>query len=275
MPFIDAPDGTRLAYRRIGGGPPVVVVPGGPMQASSYLDDLVAVTPHVSYAMLDLRGTGDSAVPDDVGSYRCDRQVEDVEALREHLGLERVGLLAHSAGAAVALLHAARHPGHVERLVLVCPSPRVVGLEITDADRREVAEQRRAEPWFADAYAAFERIWAGAASDDDWTAITPFVHGRWDDAARARVARETLLRNETAADEYYTEVPDPAATRAALAGLEVPVVVVAGEHDVALPPRCAAEYAGLFRDATLVVVPGAGHVPWADDPAAFAQALDG
>src|SRR3712207_8473876 len=58
--------------------------------------------------------------------------------------------------------------------------------EVTDADRREVAEQRRDEPWFAAAYAAFERIWSGGATDADWTAITPFLHGRWDDAARDR-----------------------------------------------------------------------------------------
>lgn len=49
--------------------------------------------------LLDLRGTGDSAVPDDPATYRCDRQAADVEALRAHLGLERVDLLAHSAAA--------------------------------------------------------------------------------------------------------------------------------------------------------------------------------
>lgn len=59
---------------------------------------------------LDLRGTGDSGVPEDPSTYRCDHLVDDVEALREHLGLDRIDVLAHSAGADLALLYAARHP---------------------------------------------------------------------------------------------------------------------------------------------------------------------
>ena len=41
------------------------------------------------------------------------------------------------------MLYAARYPEHISRLVLVNPSPRVVGLEITYSDRRELAELRR------------------------------------------------------------------------------------------------------------------------------------
>src|SRR3712207_5352860 len=149
------------------------------MLPAEYLGDLGGLDAHRSLVLLDLRGTGHSAVPADPASQRCDRQVPDVEALRAHLGSERLDLLAHSAGAALALLHAARHPDRLASLTLVTPSPRVVGLEVTDADRREVAELRRGEPWFAAAFAALERIWSGAATDADWTAITPFTHGRW------------------------------------------------------------------------------------------------
>src|SRR3712207_9151337 len=90
--------------------------------------------------------------------------------------------------------------------------------EVTAPDRREVAEQRRDEPWFAAAYAAFERIWSGEATDADWTAITPFLHGRWDDAARASAARADAQRDADAAARYYDEgAPDPSVVRAALA----------------------------------------------------------
>jgi len=51
--------------------------------------------------------------------------------------------------------------------------------------------------------------------------------------------------------------------------------VVAGEYDVALPPKCAAEYADLFRQAELAVQPGGGHFPWLDDPEWFVQTLAG
>ncbi len=266
--------GSRLAHHRAGEGPPLVCLPGGPMQASAYLDDLGGLTAHRSLVRLDLRGTGDSAVPADPATYRCDRQVADVEALRAHLGLERLDLLAHSAGAALALLYAARHPDRVASLTLVTPSPRVVGLEVTDADRRELAERRRGEPWFPTAYAAFERIWSGEATDADWTAITPFVHGRWDDAARASVDRADAQRDADAAARYHGDgTPDPAAVRAALAELRVPVLLVAGEYDVALPPSRAAEYADLLPGGRLVVQPGAGHHPWQDDAGTFVRAV--
>ena len=152
------------------------------------------------------------------------------------------------------------------RWALLNPSPRVVGLDVTDADRREVAERRRGEAWFPEAFAAFERIWAGAPGPADWDAIAPFTYGRWDDAARADVARQGDERNDAAAAAYYAGF-DPAPARAAVADLRAGVLLVAGGHDVALPPRRAAEYAGLFPHAEVAVLPGGGHSPWLDDPA--------
>ena len=250
-----------------------LAVPCGPRP---YLDDLGGLSAHRSLVLLDLRGTGASAVPADPASYRCDRLVDDVEALRVHLGLDRIDLLGHSAGAALALLYAARHLDRVGRLALINPSPRAVGLEITDLDRRQVAELRRGEFWFPDAFAALERIWSGDATAADWTAIAPFTYGRWDAATQAHLAQEASQKNGDAAAVYYsTGALDPEATRTSLARLRAPVLLVAGEYDVALPPKCAAAYAGLFRQAELVVQPGGGHYPWLDDPEWFARTLAG
>jgi pimeloyl-ACP methyl ester carboxylesterase len=244
------------------------------MQAAAYLGDLGGLSAHRALVLLDLRGTGNSAVPADTATYRCDRQVDDVEALRAHLGLDRLDLLAHSAGAALALLYAARHLDRVASLTLITPSPRVVGLEVEDADRRQVAELRRDEPWFPTAYAAFERIWSGSATEADWTAITPFTYGRFDDAARGADSRAQAQRNAEAAARYYADgAIDPDSVRTALAGLQAPVLLVAGEYDVALPPACAADYAGLFPSAELAVQPRAGHFPWLDDGQWFSKTL--
>jgi pimeloyl-ACP methyl ester carboxylesterase len=276
MPAFDTDDGTRLVYHRAGEGGPLVCLPGGPMQAPAYLGDLGGLSAHRGLVLLDLRGTGDSARPPDPASYRCDRQVGDVEALRAHLGLEQIDLLAHSAGASLALLYAARHPGRVGRLALVTPSPLPVGLEVADSDRREVAELRRGEPWFQAAFAAFERIWSGRATGADWAAIAPFTYGRWDAASQAHLARGEELRNADAAAVYYSAgALDPPSTRSALAGLAAAVLLLAGEYDAALPPRCAAEYARLFPRATLAVQPGGGHYPWLDDPRWFVRTLAG
>jgi pimeloyl-ACP methyl ester carboxylesterase len=276
MATFEGADGTRLAYHQAGEGRPLICVPGGPMQASAYLGDLGGLSAHRRLVLVDLRGTGESAIPADPASYRCDRQVDDVEALRVHLGLDRIDLLAHSAGAALALLYAARHPDRVGRLALINPSPRAVGLEVSDLDRRQVAELRRGEAWFPDAFAALERIWSGEATAADWTAIAPFTYGRWDAVAQAHLAREASQTNADAAAVYYSAgALDPEATTATLARLRSPVLVVAGEYDVALPPKCAAEYAGLFGQAELAVQPGGGHYPWLDDPEWLAQTLVG
>ena len=276
MTTFDSADGTRLAYVRVGDGSPIVCLPGGPMQAADYLGDLGGLAAQRALVRLDLRGTGGSAVPADPASYRCDRQVADVEALRVHLGLDRLELLAHSAGASLALLYAARYPERVGRLALITPSPAAVGLDIADEDRRHVAELRRGEPWFPEAFAAFERIWAGRPSAEDWAGITPFIHGRWDAERRDIVAREACLRNDDAAAVYYSDGAfDCDAVRSALGRLEAPALLVAGEYDVSLPAGRAAEYADLFPSAELAVQPRGGHNPWLDDPEWFRTTMAG
>lgn len=274
MPTFTAPDGTTLAYHVTGDGPPLVCLPGGPMQDSVYLGDLGGLTAHRTLIRLDLRGTGRSAVPRDTASYRCDRQVDDVEALREELGLERLDLVGHSAGANLAVLYTARHPDRVGRLALVAPSVFAVGLDITAEDRLETARLRRGEPWFAPAYASLEAITAGRATPADWDAVAPFWFGRWDDEARAFRAAEEQQRNNEAAARYASDgafAPD--ATRTALAAFSSPVLVLAGEYDVAAPARVMKEYAGLFPRGKVVVHSGAGHFPWLDDPRPFVAAL--
>jgi pimeloyl-ACP methyl ester carboxylesterase len=67
----------------------------------------------------------------------------------------------------------------------------------------------------------------------------------------------------------------PQATRAALAALSSPVLVLAGEADANTVPLIAAEFAGLIPGATLVVQPGAGHYPWLDDGGWFTAAVAG
>jgi pimeloyl-ACP methyl ester carboxylesterase len=267
-----ADDGTLLAYHRIatGTGDPIVALPGGPMQSGAYLKDLTGAGPLI---VLDPRGTGGSAVPADPATYRVDRQVADVEALRRHLGLDRIDVLGHSAGGSLAVLYAAAHPERIGRLLLITPSVAAVGVEIADADRRELAEMRSGEPWFPAAWAAFEKVWAGTAGPAEWAAIAPFQYGRWDPAT---YERDRSGRNDEAGAAYYAEGSlDPAAARAALKHLDAPVTLIAGQYDVGLPPKNAAEYAALFPRGKLVVIPGGGHYPWRDDPDAFEAAVTG
>lgn len=265
-----AQDGTKLAYHVVGKGARAVCLPGGPMQDSRYLGNLGGLSERLQLIMFDYRGTGRSESPTDAVSYRCDRLVDDVEALREHLGADRIDLLAHSAGANLAALYAARYPERIGKLALITPSTRAVGITATSEMRREIVRLRMAEPWFAGASTAFEAIQAGQATDADWEAMTPLTYGRWDAAARAHQASGDKQRDEEAAAVFGAEGAfDPTVTRAALATIGAQVLLLAGELDVAAPPSVVAEFAGLFPNATLVIQPGGGHCPWLDDPAWF------
>ncbi|AGS67775.1 hydrolase [Streptomyces collinus Tu 365] len=272
MPTFSAPDGTRLAYHLRGTGETLAVLPGGPMRASEYLGELGGLAAHRRLALLDLRGTGDSAVPADPATYRCDRQVDDVEAWRVHLGLERMDLLAHSAGGCLATLYAARHPERVRRLVLVTANPSALGMRATAEDRLAAARLRSGEPWFAQAFPAFESWLTGDGDFDE--VFLPFFYGRWDDAARAHVEPEERQTNDEAGERYFGEGAfTPDATRAALAALAAPVLVYAGEWDGGPRPELARRTAGAFPDATLTVQPGAAHFPWLDDPEHFVREI--
>jgi pimeloyl-ACP methyl ester carboxylesterase len=274
MPLFHAVDGTELAYHVRGNGQPLICVPGGPMRASACLGDLGGLSAHRRLILLDLRGTGDSAIPADRSSYRCDRLVDDVLALQDHLGLASADVLGHSAGANIAVQYALAHQQRVSRLVLVTPSGRAVGLEPGTELRREIVSRRQGEPWFADAAAAFERIAAGGGAEADWAATAPFFYGRWDAAAQAYDAAEKDQTNEDAAEAFGADGAfDPAAARAGLTGLGSPVLVIGGGLDLQRPPAVTAEYAALFPAARLIVQPGAGHFPWLDDPGQFVSVV--
>ncbi|MFF4042770.1 alpha/beta fold hydrolase [Streptomyces sp. NPDC001816] len=122
--------GRGLAVRRCGCAGTPVTARTARYQGDPTIGDLGGLTAHRRLIRLDLRRTGRSARPEDSATYRCDRLVDDVEALRRHLGLDRIDLLAHSAGANLAVSYVSRHPERVGRLALITPSVLAVGVAI-------------------------------------------------------------------------------------------------------------------------------------------------
>jgi pimeloyl-ACP methyl ester carboxylesterase len=102
VPTFASYDGTEIGYRLLGDGPPLVCIPGGPGRTADYLGNLGGLDSSRRLVLLDPRGVGLSADPADPATLRADRLVSDVESLRAHLGLGRMDLLAHSAGAILA-----------------------------------------------------------------------------------------------------------------------------------------------------------------------------
>jgi proline iminopeptidase len=274
VPTFTSPDGLRLAYHVTGAGEPLVCLPGGPGRSSAYLGDLGGLSSRRQLIRLDPRGTGDSEAPADPATYRCDRLVDDVEALRIHLGLSTLDLLGHSAGASLALLYATRHPDRVGRLILVNPSARTVGLAFGEAEYLAAMRQRSDEPWYPEAWAAMTRMTQGPATDEDRRVAAPFWFGRWTPEAAAVADADAAERSAAAAAGFYAPGAfDPEQTRASLAQWEAPVLMIGGSLDPAPTVRLLEEFHGLFRRADLVIIPGVGHYPFIEDPDAFLGAV--
>lgn len=110
-------NGIKLVYREEGdpAAPPLLLLHG----RTASMHDWNGITQHFAarhhVIVPDLRGHGASDHP---GEYPLPAMAEDVVALLDHLGLERVTLVGHSLGGMVSHLLAMNHPGRVERLVL-------------------------------------------------------------------------------------------------------------------------------------------------------------
>jgi pimeloyl-ACP methyl ester carboxylesterase len=270
MPRFASYDGTEIAYRAAGDGPPLVCLSGGPGRAAVYLGDLGGLSRSRRLILPDARGVGSSADPGDPATFRVDRLVEDVDALRTRLGLERMDLLAHSAGAILATLYAAARPARVSRLLLIAPGLHSVGVEGSDEELAAIIERRAGMPWYPAARAAFEKISAGDQTIPVFLASRPLYYSRWDAAAQAHAGLGIAERHAAARSGFLDGVElDVTAVKAGLAKLTAPVLLCAGDQDPLVTPAMVSEAAAFFSDATVIVVPGTGHFPWVDDPSAF------
>jgi pimeloyl-ACP methyl ester carboxylesterase len=269
-------DGTRLAFTRLGDGPPLLCLPGGPGGASSYLGDLGGLDAVRSLLLLDPRGCGHSELPADPATMRFDRQALDLEALRQHLGLEVLDVLGHSAGAITAQAWASQFPASVGRLLLVTPSDHLQGG--TRDDVPGIRATYGDEPWYADALEAVELLKDAPPSQVSMLrkAMHPFFYSRWDSETQAHAARFEATMSKRGQLGYITGTDeiDFAALVAGLREVTAPVLVVSGSRD-AMSGHAAGELvAGSFPNASVVTVEGAGHHPWLDDVAGFRAAVD-
>lgn len=124
---------------------------------------------------------------------------DDLAALRAQLDLETLDVVAHSAGARVALAWAAAHPDRVGRLCLVTPP--AGWLMDVPSDTDELVGDRRDEPWYA-AYRQAQPALAAVTTYAEFLllahVVAPLGWAEWDDRARAHEQDASLFSNGTA-----------------------------------------------------------------------------
>jgi pimeloyl-ACP methyl ester carboxylesterase len=268
-----------LAYRLVGSGPTLVCHPGGPGFSSRYFGSLAGLGGRFTLAMLNPRGTEGSDRPSDPRAYTTEDYVSDLDELRAELGLEQMLLLGHSHGGVVAQAYAARHPEHVERLVLASTLARF------QADQQGAMEAamhlRSGEPWFEDASAAVAAEQAGEwGSDEELASLVlrelPFYFAVYGDRERAYTrSLEGEIPVGDALRLFNNDVFTTFDLRPDLPGITAPTLVVTGEDDFITGPVNAREIAERIAGAELVLLPDCGHFVFVEQPRRFAAAVAG
>jgi proline iminopeptidase len=261
--------GVSVFERRVGSGPPAVVLHGGPGADHGYLlpgFDALADGRELIY--YDQRGGGRSPVARDVPVGWRDH-VADLEALREIWGLQRLALVGYSWGGLLAQLYATEHPDRVERLALVSPAP-------SWRAARDEFERRFAERNLAPALEAERRALreTGLRERDPQAyerrlfelAVVPYFY----DPAKARELTAFRVVGRTQ-QEVWRSLGDYD-LRPALQRLRLPAFVLHGENDP-IPIEASRETAGRLR-AELHALGRCGHCPHVERPDEFRRLVD-
>lgn len=270
MQTFRAHDGTELAYTTLGTAsaaqPPALLVPGGPCRGVDYLEDLAGVGAERPIVVLHPRGTPTSGGR----SHGWWADADDLIALADHLGLDRVDVIGHSAGTRLVLAASARYPDRLRRRALVTPAAAWLTDAAWDGD---AIGGRRGDPAVI---AALESLTGPQPLDQrQWNAARavegPAGYAHW--TARER-AHSTVGEWELAAVEaWFTGIPGDAAARV-LAAPRIPTLVIAGDADILSGVAPVEAYAAALA-ADVQTIPDCGHYPWVEQPESFAAALGG
>jgi proline iminopeptidase len=252
--------GVELFVRRIGAGPPAVVLHGGPGAHHDYLlpaFDALADSRELVY--YDQRGGGRSAVARDV-PVGWTEHVADLEALRDRWAMDRLTLVGYSWGGLLAMLYALAHPERVAKLALVSPAP-------TWRAAREEFERtfthRNLDPGFQEARRELresglrERDPAAFNQRIFELSVAPYFY----DPKRARELTPFRVTGRTQ-QEVWQSLGDFDLRPQLPSLLGIPSLILHGENDPI--PIDAARTAATLIGAEFHAVPRCGHVPYVE-----------
>lgn len=280
------PVGSAALYARvIGQGQPVIVLHGGPDFDHSYLlPELDQLKDAYRLIYYDQRGRGKSAErvrPEDV---TIASDVEDLDKVRQHFGLETMAVLGHSWGAVLALEYALRHPTRVSHLILMNPAPasasdvavlrkaylEKIGGEM--ARQREIVASAAYKEGDPAAVTARYRIHFKPAlvRPEDYEKLMARMQAAFYDQGKEGIVKARAVEDQLKRDTWdvpgYDLLPK-------LRSLRVPTLVIAGDHDF-IPIEVAEHIAHAIPNATLVTIKNCGHFGYLECPAEVRKALN-
>ena len=262
------PDGERMREQ-----PVAFVLHGGPGgDHSGFKPGMSPLARRMQLVYLDHRGQGRSA-KGDPARYTLDENVEDMEALRLHLGLGPIVSIGTSYGGMVAMAHAARYPASVSHLVLVVTA--------AHAGFNQRARQIVAERGSAEQKAVCDQLWAGELDTVEklrryYDVMGSLYSTRFDPKAAAASRSRGILTpealNRAFAPGGFLQSFD---LRPELGRITAPTLILAGRHDWICPPEFSEEIHRLIPGSDLRIFEHSSHSIRADEPEAMLDAVAG
>jgi pimeloyl-ACP methyl ester carboxylesterase len=247
------PDGDAMRRR-----PTVLLLHGGPgsFDHSCFKPDFARLTEVAQVVYLDVLGHGRSEWGDPE-SWRFELAADAVRDFADAVGIEKPIVYGHSLGGMIALVYAARHPGHPGALVLQSTMGRFDRVRVVEELRRrggdEVAE-------------IVGRAYGGdgpPVEPDEWSRCWT-LFGDWVPGEQERT--RTIANVELNATALKLMPSFDVLEQ--LGGVDCPAFVCVGELDPITPVAAAREIAAALPEGTarLEVIEGAGHFTWRDAP---------
>lgn len=244
----------KLFVQQSGEGEPLILIHGLGMSSALWINQMPVFSQRFHTVAIDLRGFGRSSRPDGPGDYAIDILAEDIAVLIERLELVRCHVLGTSMGGFIGQALALARPNLCRSLVLCHTAPR---MSIPSEILARRVEALRSMPLEEYAEIVIEQACSAAAGQE----------------LRTWVAGLIALNDKTVYTRVMTEGLRDFDVSAELGSINIPTLVITGEHDQVLPKEGGEELSRLIPGARLVEIEGVGHLGYAEKPAQFNEAV--